>query len=157
AMLPLRGNPDSESSLEDTSPPAATSTDSLSESANNPLRVSLFGRDNPVAVGDPIRFRLQILNETSARDSDLKIEFRLPDGLRLERVSRSTNPEVGEFQIGAGALATASVPSIEPGEQLDYEIVLVGNLPQTFDFTIKVESYRSESSISKSVTTRVTP
>lgn len=157
AMLPLRGSPDSESRPEDASRPPATSTDSLSETTNNPLRVSLFGRDNPVAVGDPIRFRLQILNETAARDSDLKIEFRLPDGLRLERVSRSTNPEVGEFQIGAGALATASVPSIEPGEQLDYEIVLVGNLPQTFDFTIKVESYRSESSISKSVTTRVTP
>ena len=72
-------------------------------------------------------------------------------------MSRSTNPEVGEFQIGAGALATASVPSIEPGEQLDYEIVLVGNLPQTFDFTIKSGKLQIRVSISKSVTTRVTP
>jgi len=72
-------------------------------------------------------------------------------------VSRSTNPEVGEFQIGAGSLATASVPSVEPGEQLDYEIVMIGNLPQTFDLTIGVSSYRVEQGITRTVSTKVLP
>ena len=121
------------------------------------LQVSLFGRDNPVSVGAPIRYRLTIVNDSGQRDSDLMIQFRLPDGVRLDRVSRSTNPEVGEFQIGAGSIATASVPSLEPGERLDYEIVMIGNQPQTFDLTISVKSYQAEGGVSRTVATTVIP
>ena len=119
--------------------------------------MSLFGRDNPVSVGAPIRYRLTIVNDSDQRDSDLMIQFRLPDGVRLDRVSRSTNPEVGEFQIGAGSVATASVPSLEPGERLDYEIVMIGNQPQTFDLTVSVKSYQEEDGLSRTVSTTVTP
>lgn len=131
--------------------------DSAGSTGSGGLKVSLLGRDNQVSVGTPIRYRLTIVNDSTERDSDLTIQFRLPDGVRLDRVSRSTNPEVGEFQIGAGSLATASVPSVEPGEQLDYEIVMIGNLPQTFDLTIGVSSYRVEQGITRTVSTKVLP
>lgn len=164
--LPLRGNAlnqDDASTLTPDAIPSNTPENSngsetlAGEAVSGQLQVSLLARDNPATVGAPIRYRLKIINDSSERDSDLTIQFRLPDGVRLDRVSRSTNPNVGEFQIGAGALATASVPSIEPGEQLDYEIVLIGNLPSTFDFTIGVKSYRLEDGIARTISTTVVP
>ena len=159
--LPLRGNsmPERDNGTPDRVGEAAPDAfdNSIGEAVSGGLQVSLLARDNPVSVGSPIRYRLKIINDSTERDSDLTIQFRLPDGLRLDRVSRSTNPEVGEFQIGAGALATASVPSIEPGEQLDYEIVLIGNQPTTFDFTIDVKSYREEEGVQRTSSTTVVP
>ena len=159
--LPLQGNPTpaDSSSTGNVVPntPSPTGSSTAQESASGTLQVTLFGRDNPVAVGSPIRYRLRIANDSSERDGDIKIQFKLPDGVRLDRVSRSTNPDVGEFQIGAGSVATATVPSIEPGERVDYEIVLIGNQPQTFDLTIGVSSYRAEKGVSRSVSTTVTP
>ena len=165
SSLPLRGNPSEQGngvgsgdalsgpSIGNLVPPPETEATAVS----GELQVSLFGRDNPVSVGAPIRYRLTIVNDSGQRDSDLMIQFRLPDGVRLDRVSRSTNPEVGEFQIGAGSIATASVPSLEPGERLDYEIVMIGNQPQTFDLTISVKSYQAEGGVSRTVATTVIP
>lgn len=153
--VPLQGDPTA--SVNDPAEPNDPVLPVEQASRSGDLKVSLLGRDNPASVESLIRYQLRIVNDSNERDGDLAIEFKLPSGVRLERVSRSTNPDVGEFQIGPGAVAIARVPSIEPGEKIDYELVMVSNQPQTFELKVEVRSVRVRQGVVKTVETTVVP
>ncbi len=120
------------------------------------LQARLFGRDNPARVESPIRYNLRILNDSRERDGQVAIQFRLPPGVRLQRVNPLTNPELSEYRVDAGVVSLAYIRSMDPGEAVEYELVLISNQPQTFDLNIEVRSLRMRDGFTESVTTTVT-
>ncbi len=68
-----------------------------------------------------------------------------------------TNPELREHQINAGIVSLAYIPSMEPGESAEYELVLTSNQPQTFDLNVQVRSLRMPAGFVESVSTTVLP
>jgi uncharacterized repeat protein (TIGR01451 family) len=144
APRPLQGAPENLTP----SPPAVPQL-------SNRLQARLFGRDNPVRVNDPIRYSLRILNDSNDRDGQVGIQFQLPAGVRLERVVPITNPELSEYQINAGIVSLAYIRLMEPGESVEYELVLTSNQPQTFDLNIQIRSLRMPDGFFEAVRTEV--
>jgi uncharacterized repeat protein (TIGR01451 family) len=153
--MPLQGSPPSATAPPPTTAPIGPSPTAPARSER--LQVALFGRDNPARVGAPIRYTLSIRNDSSERDGQVGIQFRLPNGVRLERVSPYTNPELSDYRIDAGVVSLAYIRSMEPGERVDYELVLSSNQPQTFDLTVQIRSLRMVDGITESVATTVLP
>ncbi len=123
---------------------------------SNRLQARLFGRDNPVGVNDPIRYSLRIVNDSNERDGQVGIQFQLPDGVQLERVVPMMNPELsGERQINAGIVSLAYIRLMEPGESVEYELVLTSNQPQTFDLNVLIRSLRMPDGFVETVRTEV--
>jgi hypothetical protein len=148
APAPLRG-----------APPPAIPTTPAAPRLSERLQVLLFGRDNPVRVNDPIRYALRIVNDSRERDGQVLIQFELPPAVRIESVSPLKNPELsGEFTVNAGVVSLAYIRSMNPGESVDYEIVLSSNQPQeAFDLNVQVRSLRMPGGVVESVTTTVNP
>jgi hypothetical protein len=147
--VPLQGAP--QAAL----PPVAAVP--ISPPRSEQLQVQLFGRDNPVRVNDPIRYRMRIFNDSDSRDGQVEIQFELPAGVRLERVAQLANPEAGEFRVDAGVVRLAEIRSMNPGESAEYELVLSSNQPQTFDLRVQVRSTRAPNGVVQFVTTNVVP
>jgi hypothetical protein len=140
--LPLQGVPS-----QPTAPPLPARTDSI--------QLDLFGRDNPVAVGNPIRYALSITNDSDEGDSQVSIQFQLPDGVEVVRVNPRTNPELGQFQNNAGVITLAPIRTMNPGERVDYELVLRSNQPQSFNLDVQARSLRRPAGVSAQVQTDV--
>jgi hypothetical protein len=49
------------------------------------------------------------------------------------------------------------IRSINPGGTAEYQIVVVSNQPQTFDFTVQARSQRMQTGIAQTVRTTVNP
>jgi Domain of unknown function DUF11 len=145
---PLRGTPPS------TQPFGAAPT---GPQRSQRLLVKLSPYANPVRVNEPIRYSLQVVNDSDQPDGQLDIQFLLPPGVRLERVSQLKNPELAPPRVDAGVVSLALVPLMNPGETIDYIMVMSSNRPQTFDLDVNVRSQRNPDGIRESVTTTIIP
>jgi hypothetical protein len=121
------------------------------------LQARLLGRDNPARMNAPIRYSLQIVNDSRERDGQVSIQFQLPPGVSLDRVNPLTNPELSEYRVDAGVVSLAYIRSMDPGESVEYELVLISNQPQTFELTVRLRSQRMRDGFEVSVSTTVTP
>jgi len=104
---------------------------------------------------------LRVLNDSNERDGQVAIQFRLPDGVFLERVNQTTHPELGQFEVGDdNVVRLADIGSLNPGEAIDYELILSSNQPQTFetfDLDILIRSARMPNGFREKITTTVVP
>ncbi len=147
APEPLRGAPPS------TAPPIPTTPQ-----RSDRIQASLLGRDNPVRVNEPIRYSLRIVNDSDQRDGQVAIQFALPDGVFLERVNQTTNPELSQFEVGDDNIVRlADIGTLNPGESIDYELTLSSNQPQTFDLDVLIRSARMPGGFREQITTTVVP
>ena len=96
--------------------------------------------DNPVRVGEPIRYRLRVVNDSDQTDGMVSIRFELPDGVSLSRAVVRESPRAGEFTINAGMVYLADIRTMRPDEEVNYELVLVSNQAQTFPLNVEIVS-----------------
>ncbi|MEM8669987.1 MAG: hypothetical protein AAGG48_20840 [Planctomycetota bacterium] len=138
-------------------PPATNPAAPAGPAVSGRLQARLYAWNNPVRVNDSIRYSLRIVNDSTEVDSQVGIQFRLPNGVQLRSVNPRTNPELGERRIDEGVVSLAYIRTMQPGETIDYDIVLSSNQPQTFDMEVQIRSTRSLNAIVERVTTTVTP
>lgn len=148
APEPLRGNPDLQNNS--TPPPSGPIR-------SGRLTTSVFGRDNPVRVNEPIRYTIRVTNDSNVRDGQVGIQFALPDGVRLERLVPLTSPELSDRRIDSGVVSLPYIPVLEPGRSEDFELVLSSNQPQTFDLNVAVRSVNMPDGYVTTESTTVTP
>ena len=117
----------------------------------------LVAMNNPVRVTQSIRYRLTIINDSSERDGQIVMQFRLPPGTRLVSANPVTNPEANAFTVNGDVVRLTPVQSLAPGATAEFQIVLESNQPQTFDFTVQAQSQRMQAGIAQSVRTTVNP
>ena len=121
------------------------------------LQVSLTSSDNQVGVNDPIRYTLVVFNDSSVADQQVRIQFRLPDGVSVSRITQRRSPELGQFRNQAGVISLADIRTMRPGESIDYELVMVSNQPQTFELAVEAVSQRTPNGVVATSQTTVIP
>ncbi|MGB1708192.1 MAG: hypothetical protein ACPHF4_10240 [Rubripirellula sp.] len=121
------------------------------------LQIRLAAMTNPVRVAQPIRYRLTLINDSSERDGQIAMQFRLPPGVRLISANPVTNPEANTFTVNGDVVTLQPIGSMPSGSSAEYQIVLQSNQPQTFDFTIQAQSQRMQAGVSQTVRTTVSP
>ena len=121
------------------------------------LALSLAGQDNPVRVGEPIRYTLRVVNDSTVTNNETSLRFALPAGVDLERVSQRRSPELNEYNVNAGVVYLRDIRSMRPGESIDYELVLSSNQPQTFDLVVEGASQLTPQVQSVTASTTVIP
>ena len=146
APEPLRGAPET--------PPPPTP---IGPQRSGRMQTSIIGLSNPVRVNDPIRYTIRVVNDTNTPDSQIDIQFPLADGVKLENLVPTTNPELGQFEIKNGKVLLPYVPNLAPGEAVEYNVVLSSNQPQTFPFEVMVRSQNNPSGYVESIPTTVVP
>lgn len=119
------------------------------------LRAELFGRNNPVRVNDQIGYSLRILNDSNERDGQVLIDFQLPAGVSVVGANPVKNPKQGEYDRNAGVISLPLIRTLEPGEAIDYEIVLSSNIPQQVNLNVRVRSLREPNGVIVGATTDV--
>lgn len=120
------------------------------------LQTQLNLRDNPVRVNDPIRYSLIIANDSNVTDEQVEVQFDLPRGVDVDRITPTTNPELGGlFQRNAGVISLPYIRTMDPGETVEYELVLRSNQPQTFDLNVRVRSQQLPGGVLATATTTV--
>lgn len=121
------------------------------------LRASLVPAGNPVRVGQPIRYSFTVENDTLQNDGEIDVQFELPDGVAVERVVPTTNPELASFEVKSGKVLLALIRNLRPGESVEYILQLVSNQPQTYDLNIEVASQNQPEPVIATATTTVIP
>ena len=79
-------------------PPAGTTPDprpSTVPVTSERLLMTLTPRDNPVRVGDPIRYKLRVTNDSVTPDGDVEIRFPLPPEVSVTRIVQTLAPRAG--------------------------------------------------------------
>ena len=120
------------------------------------VQIEIFGRDNPVRVGQPIRYTLRVTNDSDQPDGEVSVRFNLPPGVAVDRVVQRRSPVGGQFDVKAGAVYLADIRSMRPGEVVEYDLVMRSNQPQTFNINVESVSRRGPGGID-SVQTEVIP
>tara|TARA_R110002049_G_scaffold27321_2_gene94361 strand:- start:635555 stop:638395 length:2841 start_codon:yes stop_codon:yes gene_type:complete len=116
-------------------PPLATTP-----TRSGKIQYRLDVMDNPVRVGEPIRYRLRVVNDSDRPDGWVGIRFVLPDGVSISRAVQRESPQAGEFTMKNGMAYLADIRTMRPGEEVNYELVLVSNQAQTFPLNVEIVS-----------------
>jgi len=136
--------------------PALPPSAGINDSTSGQVKVEIFGRDNPVQVGEPIRYTLRVTNDSNQNDGEVSVKFNLPTGVRIESIAQRRSPVGGQYEIKAGEVYLADIRSMRPGETVEYDLVLVSNQPQQIDLMVESVS-RVGRGGSDRVTTEVIP
>jgi hypothetical protein len=121
----------------------------------NTLAVSLLDRDDPVRVGQPIRYSLSVRNTSDQMDGAVGLRFKLPPGVELSRVVQRLAPQANQFRRDADTIVLEDIRDLRPGETVDYEIELISNQPQTIELTVEATSRLAPGGTSATQSTRV--
>ncbi|RMF90585.1 MAG: hypothetical protein D6741_16780 [Planctomycetota bacterium] len=106
-------------------PNTSPSTPGLS---NEPLVVSVIDRYDPIAVGRTKQVVFKVINQgpTAANNVVLKVESS--PSLRLDRV-QSRGPTALDGRSSAQAIVFQPQPTLGPGEQVEYNVVMSAESP----------------------------
>lgn len=121
------------------------------------LGLILLDRDDPVRVGQPIRYSLSVRNRSNQVDSAVGLRFQLPDGVELVRVVQRLAPNVDQFRRENGVVYLQDIRDLRPGEAIDYDIELVSNQPQQLELVVEAVSRLMPGGTFASQSTRVLP
>ena len=137
---PRDGSPPGPATPGPVAPPLPTRADRLV--------VSLLPLDNPARVGDPIRFSMSVTNDRDDLDGNVRVSFRLPPGLTVERATPTTAPEAEAFTRFGDTIILEDIRSMRAGETVSFRIVLRSNQVQTFDLVVTAVSRLSPAGVS---------
>jgi len=121
----------------------------------NTLALSLLDRDDPVRVGQPIRYSLSVRNTSDQIDSEVGLRFKLPPGVELSRVVQRLAPQANQFRRDTDTIYLEDIRDLRSGEAVDYEIELISNQPQTIELTVEAVSRLVPDGTFATQTTRV--
>jgi len=134
-------------------PPAAADPTPRADS----LALRLLDRDDPVRVGQPIRYSLSVSNQSNLVDSEVGIRFQLPQGVELSRVVQRLVPSANQFRRENGVVYLEPIRDLRPGETIDFDIELVSNQPQQIELMVEAVSRLMSGGTFATQSTRVLP
>ena len=119
------------------------------------LAISLLDRDDPVRVGQPMRYALSIRNNSADFDGNVGVRFRLPAGVEVVRVSQRTAPGQAGIRRDGDMVYLDDIRDMRPGESVDYDIELRSSLPQDVEIVVEAVSRLMPVAVKASQQTRV--
>jgi hypothetical protein len=121
------------------------------------LALRLLDRDDPVRVGQPIRYSLSVTNSSSQVDGNVGIRFRVPPGVEVSRVVQRLAPGANNFRREGDTVYLDEIRDIRPNETVDFDIELLSNQPQDLELLVEAISRMYPAGTSASQRTRVIP
>lgn len=149
APAPIPADPSFSTPALPSPPPGAVPTNTLS--------LSLLDRDDPVRVGEPIRYALAVQNTGGQPDGAVGLRFKMPPGVELTRVAQRYAPTTNQFRREGDTIYLEEIRDLRAGETIDYEIELVSNQPQQIQLTVEAISRLVPSGAIANQSTRVLP
>jgi hypothetical protein len=119
------------------------------------LAISLLDRDDPVRVGQPMRYALSIRNNSADFDGNVGVRFRLPAGVEVVRVSQRTAPGDAGIRRDGDMVYLNDIRDMRPGEIVDYDIELRSTIPQDVEIVAEAVSRLVQGGVKASQQTRV--
>lgn len=135
--------------------PPAASPSSPTGPIGTTLSLSLLDRDDPVRVGQPIRYALSVTNNSSQFDGNVGIRFRLPSGVSVARVSQRLAPGGVGTRTEGDTVYLDDIRDLRPGETVNYDIELTSNQPMDLELVVEAVSRLMPGGTSASQRTRV--
>ncbi len=120
--------------------PGGTAADTSGE-----LKVDVISLDNPVRVGQPARFIVELRNTRQQSDRNIIVTITLPEGVAVQRVA---GPGVTP-RLAGNILRFEPVAELRAGETLrpPFEVELTPQAAGKLKISVKVESLRSREPI----------
>lgn len=133
------------------------STDAGQGIGSGELQLTIYDSDDPVRVGEPIRYRIAVTNRSNVADSQVQLRFRLSRDMKIESVMQTMFPDP-QFDRQQGEWTyLKEVSTLRAGETVDYILVLSSTSPQTAAVEVQAFSRRVPDGVARSETTSVLP
>ncbi len=121
------------------------------------LQLNVFDSDDPVVVGQPIRYTIRLTNPTPLPDSEVQIRFALSGQLRLRSIRQTVTPGEALQREAGGYFYLSEISELRAGETVEYTLVLESSSPQTGVVQVEAYSRRQPTPVSAREETRVDP
>jgi len=118
------------------------------------LALTLLDRDDPVRIGQPIRYALSVTNNSSQVDGNVGIRFLLPNGVSVSRIAQRTAGVVGTRSEG-NTVYLDEIRDLRSGETVNYDIELLSNQAQDLELVVEAISRLMPGGTSASQRTKV--
>ncbi|MBX3423856.1 MAG: hypothetical protein KF752_20050 [Pirellulaceae bacterium] len=147
-VLPPSGQPNAPSVLpqtqESTQSPAATGA----------LAISINHFNDPTLVGRQIRYGLRVVNNSNSPNHRVHVEMMRPDGARLVGITTREGQEL-QANFRDNRVLLPIVEYMRPGEELNYIIVLISDIPQQMQVLARVYSDTFQTPVQASETSTI--
>ncbi len=122
-------------------PPLQEETPPVTQTPAAPGRLSVrvFDNDDPVKVGDQVTYVIQLTNESASEDREVQVRFSLRPDVPILSISQTRFPGAVWEKNLANFHYLREIPSIAPGETIEYTLVVQANSPQAIN--VLVEAY----------------
>jgi len=140
-------------------PPALTPAPNTAPVApiGNSLAISLLDRDDPVRVGQPIRYSLAVRNNSNQFDGAVGLRFRLPPGVQISRVAQRLASGAVNTRTEGDMVYLDEIRDLRPGETVNFDIELTSNQPLDLELVVEAISRLVPGGTAASQQTRVIP
>jgi hypothetical protein len=138
-----------------TPPPAAGAGGSSATPAAGALALTLLDRDDPVRVGQPMRYSLSVKNNSDQFDGNVGVRFQLPTGVEVVRVAQRLAPGATGMRREGNLVYLDDIRDLRPGETVDYDLELRSNQPQDVEIVVEAISRLVPAGVRSSQQTRV--
>ena len=120
-------------------PPAGSGLGTQPRTGEWEIQLSDFG--DPTIVGNPVRYQVTIRNNQNQNDSDVRIELRLPQGVKFGGATSLVEAAAVATEFGSdNSVQFAPINSVRAGETLSYVFVLVPQVPDVMLVRARVYS-----------------
>lgn len=157
---PLQGGPADAAPAPGTAAPGTAAPGTAAPPLQNgpgELQLSVFDSDDPVTVGQPIRYTIRLTNPTALPDSQVQIRFALSDQLRLRSIRQTVFPGEALEREAGGYFYLREISELRAGETIEYTLILDSNSPQTGIVQVEAYSRRQPTPVSDREETRIDP
>jgi Domain of unknown function DUF11 len=150
SVLPGRA-PDSSSSV---LPPLGNA----GSTPSTPWSMSLVPLDQTIPMRSNSRFALKFRNNRPTPDQDVRIEFALPQGVRVLGVTSGGTPVPGEFGYSSqNSLMLQPLQSVGSGEEIEMVLELGHDTPGTQELVASIRSAAMPQPMTQRARINVTP
>ena len=119
------------------------------------LAITLLDRDDPVRVGQPMRYSLSVKNNSDQFDGNVGIRLRLPTGVEIVRVAQRLAPGASGIRRDGDLVYLDDIRDMRPGEAVDFDVELRSNQPQDVEILAEAVSRLVPAGVRASQQTRV--
>ncbi len=121
--------------------PPASGAGPGSQPRTGEWEIDLSDWGDPTVVGVPMRYIVTIRNNQNREDRDVRVELRLPQGVKFESVTNMFDGSPVQREFGAdNTVLFAPINSVRAGEQIRYVFVLIPTIPDVMIVRARVYS-----------------
>lgn len=119
------------------------------------LKLRIYDDNDPVLVGDEIRYRVQITNTSNRPDRQVQLRFALARDVDLISIQQTRFPESQFAGVRAGYYYINEITELAAGDTIEYVLILRSSSPQLAGVRVQAYSQNNPNGVQWDEETRV--